>query len=93
MIINYDVKPMQVDSAYVEAPFDKAKVELEGKGFRVISAAENAMLRIQEGKDAFISRNGNWTREGFLFAIKPQLKVFREPPQSWMSITKTALSV
>jgi hypothetical protein len=62
-----DVKPSKEYSAYVEAPFDSGLKELKILGYRLISLEENARLRIQQGKNAFISRNGNWVREGSLY--------------------------
>lgn len=64
--INVDVKGKML-SAYIEAHFDKGKKALESEGYRVISLEENAGLRMQEGKDSFVSRNGNWTREGVIY--------------------------
>jgi len=69
MAITKDVHG-KLESAYVDAPFDKGKEALEKEGYRIISAEENARLRIQEGKDAFISRNGNWTKEGVIYVNK-----------------------
>ena len=40
-----DVKG-KLESAYVEAPFDKAKKKLESRGYRIISLEENARLRM-----------------------------------------------
>ena len=57
-----DVKG-KLESAYVEAPFDKALNALKKEKYNLISLEENAKLRMQEGKDAFISQNGNYTRE------------------------------
>lgn len=65
-----DIKPSVTYSAYVESPFDKAKEVLEEAGYSVISLQENAQLRMQEGKDAFVSRNGNWVREGVIYVPK-----------------------
>ncbi|MFA5173843.1 MAG: hypothetical protein WC438_01550 [Candidatus Pacearchaeota archaeon] len=62
-----DIKPRGIASAYVDAPFDKGKTELEANNYHIISLEENANLRMQEGKDAYVSRNGNWTREGVLY--------------------------
>ena len=55
-IMKIDVKG-NLESAYEEAPFDEAKKELESQGYRIISLEENARLRMQEGKNAFISQN------------------------------------
>ena len=39
---------------------------LENEGYRLISLEEQAILRIQGGKDSLVSRLGNWTREGYI---------------------------
>lgn len=64
-IINEDIKPRGIASAYVGAPFDLAKEALESQGYRIISLEENARLRVQEGEDSYVSSNGNWTAEDF----------------------------
>nr|MBA4405063.1 hypothetical protein [Nanoarchaeum sp.] len=66
-MINHDIKPTGIASAYVEAPFDIALEELEEAGYKPISLEQNARLRIQQGKGADVSRKGNWTREGFIY--------------------------
>mgnify|MGYP001580781851 FL=1 len=59
-MLTQDIKPRELsDSAYSDLPFDKAKQELESDNYRIISLEENAKLRIQEGKDSFVSKNGN----------------------------------
>ena len=67
MKIIQDIQPRGMYSAYVDASFDKAKQALEKDGYSIISLEQNARLRMQEGKDSFVSRNGNWTREAFLY--------------------------
>ena len=62
MEIIQDIQPRGMYPDYVDAPFDKAKQDLESKGYSIISLEQNARLRIQEGKE----RNENWTREAFL---------------------------
>ena len=62
-----DVQPRGMSSAYVVAPFDKGKKQLESEDYHIVSLEENARLRIQEGKNADVSRNGNWVKEGFLY--------------------------
>lgn len=76
MTIVNDIKPKGTDSAYSQLPFDEAKTELEQAGYRVISLEENAQLRIDEGKDAYASRNGNWVREDFLYVPKRDKVIF-----------------
>ena len=73
MEIIQDIQPRGMYSAYVDASFDKAKQDLESKGYSIISLEQNARLRMQEGKDSFVSRNGNWTREAFLYNPKTNL--------------------
>jgi len=70
----------KVESAYVEAPFDKAKKELESNKYRIISLSENAKLRMQEGKDAFISQNGNYTREGVIYLPSNKIYLTKSSP-------------
>lgn len=78
--VNVDIKQGELGSAYIEAPFDKGKEALESKGYRIISLEENAGLRIQEGKDSFISRNGNWTREGVIYVPKKGIFLTKNSP-------------
>ena len=69
--ITQDVKgKLKLQSAYIEAPFYKTKEVLEKEGYRVISLEENAILRILEGKYTFISKNGNYAREGVIYIPK-----------------------
>jgi len=65
-----DIKPRGIASAYVVAPFDKGKELLKKEGYNIISLQKNAELRIQEGANEDVSKNGNWTREGVLYVPK-----------------------
>jgi hypothetical protein len=65
-----DIQPRGIASAYVGAPFDQGKAMLEAEKYSIISLEQNARLRMQEGKDAYVSRNGNWVKEGFLYVPK-----------------------
>ena len=80
MKITQDVSKGKLQSAYVEAPFDKAKETLEKAGYRIISAEENAGLRVQEGAESGISQNGNWTREGFIYVPKKGIFLTKNSP-------------
>jgi len=71
-----DVTQGSLVSAYVKAPFGEAKEALESNGYRIISSEEMARLRVQEGKNASISANGNWTREGFIYVPKAKKVCF-----------------
>jgi len=75
-----DIKPTGIESAVVYAPFDKALEALTKEGYEIISLPQNAKLRIQQGKDSYISTNGNWTREGVLYFPKEKPKLVRNSP-------------
>ena len=80
MGITVDIRPTGVESAIVYAPFDEALAELQKHGHKLISLPQNALLRIQHGKDAYISQNGNWTREGILYTPGEGNKLVRVSP-------------
>lgn len=80
MEIQVDVKPTGIESAIAYAPFDKAKEALENKGYRIISLEENAGLRMQQGKDHSVSKNGNWTREGVLYLPDKRIMLTKNSP-------------
>ena len=85
----HDVKPRELsDSMVVFAPFDKAKRKLEKLGYSVISLEENARLRIQEGKNSYVSRNGNWVREEFQYNPKTNLRYLTKDSQIMKNPTK-----
>jgi hypothetical protein len=65
-----DIQPRGIASAYVVTPFDQGKAMLEAENYSIISLEQNARLRMQEGKDAYVSSNGNWVKEGFLYVPK-----------------------
>jgi hypothetical protein len=70
----------KLESAYVEVPFDKAKKVFESQGYRIISLSENAYLRMQEGKDAFISQNGNGIIEAFIYLPSKEIYLTKNSP-------------
>ncbi len=74
MTITQDIRPTIRASAFIDAPFDKAKEALESEGYEVISLEENARLRIEQGKDSFVSTYGNWVRECFI--VLPDEKTY-----------------
>ncbi len=79
--VNIDTKQKgTLVSAYVEAPFDKGKKALEAEGFEVIGLRDNAVLRMQEGANSFVSQNGNWTREGVLYVPKKGIFLVKNSP-------------
>ena len=65
--VNHKGKPV---SAYVEGPFDEGLQTLTDNGYSLISLEQNARLRMQEGASAYVSRNGNWVREGVIYVPK-----------------------
>jgi len=67
-------------SICVAAPFDEGKAFVESKGYKIISLEENAKLRMQGGKDAFVSRNGNWTREGVIYVPNKGIFLTKNSP-------------
>lgn len=67
MEIIEDIKPRGIASAYVTAPFDEGKEALAKSGYEIISLEGNSRLRMQEGANAFVSKNGNWVREGAVY--------------------------
>ena len=84
MVVIQDVTSGPLKSAYVDdcagpVIFEYAKEELEKEGYEIINCEENAFLRIQEGKDAFISQRGNMTKEGFLYFVNSVFLVRNSP--------------
>lgn len=70
-LIIEDSKLKGIASAHIgAASFDEAKKALEKAGYNIITAEENAVLRIRHGKDACFSQNGNYVREGVLYVPK-----------------------
>jgi len=65
-----DVRPTGISSKYVNAPYDTGRAQLDSEGYPEITLAINAKLRRQQGKDSFISKNGNWTAEDFVYDKK-----------------------
>lgn len=80
MEINVDVRLKGIESAIVSAPFDKALKTLKNNGYRIISLPENAILRIQQGENSSISREGNNTREGIIHFPRENPKLVRNSP-------------
>ena len=78
--INVDIRPRLVQSGVVYAPFDIAKETLEENGYRIISLEENAEQRIIQGKDSYISNNGNRVSEGVIYIPKKGNFLVRRSP-------------
>ena len=58
----------------------RTKEALESQGYEIISLAQNAQLRMQQGAGSPVSRNGNWTREGVLYVPKKGAFLTRNSP-------------
>ena len=54
------VKPTRTNVVYVDGAFDKSKEFLETNGYNVAPAQKIAEARIEQGKDAEVSRYGGW---------------------------------
>jgi hypothetical protein len=67
MEIKVDIKSTGIESAIIYAPFDRALTEFQKNDYKLISLPQNAELRIQQGKDHYVSKNGNWVKEGALY--------------------------
>ena len=80
IIIDVRPKVTVLSSAYTSVPFDIGKAELEAQGFPIIPGEENAVLRIQEGKDSFVSQNGNWLREDGIYVPGKGAVLTKNPP-------------
>lgn len=74
-----DVKNNRVESAIVDVPFHIGKRILENLGYSIISLEENARLRVQQGKNAEVSKSGNWVREDFLYVPKKERYITKNP--------------
>ncbi len=79
-LLNQDVYPRGIKSAYVNESFHKGLETLGSHGYSIISLRENSLLRIQEGFQSNISRKGNWTREGFIAIPKKGIYLTKNSP-------------
>ncbi len=76
-----DITKGKLKSAYVDlAPFDEAKEALGHESYDLISLEQMAQLRMQEGKNSFIFKEGNFTREGFLYVPKKGIFLTKNSP-------------
>lgn len=75
-----DIDRENTSSGYLTGSFDECKFELESKGYKILSLEQNVRLRMFAGKKAYISRNGNWTREAILYLPNKGNFLVRESP-------------
>ena len=69
-----------IESAITYAPFDEALESLTKNGYELISLEENAELRIQQGKDHYVSKSQNWVKEGVLYIPRKRNKLVGVSP-------------
>src|SRR3989344_1641074 len=70
MAVNIDIRPSGIESGVTSGVnFSEALKELKSRKIKqkVIPFEQNAQLRIQEGREAYISQNGNYVREGCIY--------------------------
>ena len=80
LLVEIDVKPAGFESAMFCAPFDTTLAGVKKYNQEVVSLAQNAQMRIQEGKDSCASKNGNFTREGVLYLMREKPRIVRHSP-------------
>lgn len=80
MTIHIDVKPSGYESAVVGDRFDKAVPELTGAGYDIIPLDTNAHLRIEQGRKAPITTNGNYVAHAIVHAKGAQPLFVRASP-------------
>lgn len=80
MTVTLDVITSEVESGYIVNPFDTAKVELEIKGYELISLEKFARLRISQGIGSNISRYGAFVKEGFLHVPQKGIYLVKNSP-------------
>ena len=74
------VKPTRAEVVYSQGNFANAKEALESEGYRVASAQDIAQARIEQGKDADVSRYGGWTKDGFLYLKNNDIRLTKNSP-------------
>jgi|TARA_Y100000310_G_scaffold340166_1_gene435026 hypothetical protein len=72
-----DVKPSRISSAYIDAPFDVAKAELEKSGYRIISLEESANLRVERRT---YGDPDSWVKEGMLYVPNKGVYITKNSP-------------
>ncbi|HLC73056.1 MAG TPA: hypothetical protein VJH20_00295 [Candidatus Nanoarchaeia archaeon] len=75
-----DIRPIGESSAVMGNPFDKAKRALEEQGYEIISLEDNARLRIQKGRNSYVSRHGNFVKEGVLYVPNKGIFLTKNSP-------------
>ena len=63
-----ETKFAKLESTIIYAEFDEALEILSSINYEFISLQQVAQLRIQQGKDFYFSKDGNWTKEAFIYS-------------------------
>ncbi len=92
--IKIDARTSELESSVVYKSFDKALEQLSKNDFEVISLSQNAELRIKEGKDSYVSQNGNRVREGVIYRPNEnnQILLARNSPLLDLKLASRAVS-
>ena len=90
-MIKIDSRTSELESGVVCYAFDKALVDLKDNNFEVVSLPQMAQLRIQEGKNAKVSKNGNYVREGVIYIPKEGIYLARNSPLLQLELAKEAV--
>ncbi len=78
--LQVDVRSDRVESAIVYAPFDQSLQTLMANSYDIISTAQNAQLRIEQGANSPVSQNGNWVKEGVIYIPNSNPRLVRVSP-------------
>jgi len=78
------------NSKYLEEPFDKGLKKMCEERYELISLEENAKLRIEGGKDSYVSLKGNWVKEGVIYV--PKKGIFLTKNSSVLDNPKKAIN-
>ncbi len=79
-MIKCDFRSIKHLSATAINPFDAGLAELRSEGYEVISAFQNARLRIVSGIESDISQAGNFVMHGYAFSKNGSPLFIRESP-------------
>lgn len=78
--MNQQVNPSILELELVSAQFDEAVEILSSINSEIISLSQSAELRIKYGKDFYFSKNGNWTKEAFIYVPRKGVFLTKNSP-------------
>jgi len=64
----------------VSAQFNEAVEIFKSINSKIISLSQSAELRVKYGKDFYFSKNGNWTKEAFIYAPRKGVFLTKNSP-------------